>query len=190
MSLKNNEFYNLNNTNMSAGKIKNNQYYFDCVSVLDAECDLIIENAVELDRYAMLFDVATLDSGKYLRVENLVNFIYNRIYKLYKMEEDYIFPEMKQVMPEQSSIDAMRGENKVIMSEYIPIKELLSDRENINSHKEELQILVITWVDLIQRAINKKENILYPEIYRLSEVVTDKIYDELMNTISKEAAVN
>lgn len=171
---------------MTAGKINKNQYLYDCVSVLDSECDLISEKAAELDKLAMAFDSIQLDNEKHLRVENLVNSIYQRIFKLHKMEEEYIFPEMKLVMPEQSSIEAMQEENRLMMKEYIPIKELLTEGFDINSQIEKLQIHLISWVDLIQRDINKKENILYPELYRLSESITDKIYNELIENLYKE----
>ncbi len=125
----------INNNKLSTEKNKNNQHYFDCVSVLNSECDLISGIAAELDSLAMSLDILPVDREKFIHMEKLADSVYKKIYKIYKTEDDYIFPEMNLLTPWQSALDAMRAENNVIMNEYIPIRKLLNNRKNINTHK-------------------------------------------------------
>lgn len=139
----------------------------------------MIENMNKLDNLFWELEKEGLNSKLVSILEELVNPLDKELKKLFEIE-NYIYPEMEDVLPEQSSVSALKFENESILTLLNSIKSLLNDKENVKKHKDLLQAELISAAELIQRNINKKESIMFHEARTLiPEDRLDKIVYEL-----------
>lgn len=139
----------------------------------------MIENTNKIDSLFWELEKEGLNSKLVSMLEEVVNLLDKELKKLFEIE-NYIYPEMEDVLPEQSSVSALKSENESILSLLNSIKLLLNDKEDVKKHKELLQAELISAAGLIQRNINKKESIMFHEARTLiPEDRLDIIVDEL-----------
>ncbi len=86
---------------------------------------------------------------------------------LFTREDEIIYPELELVLPGQSSVKAIRNENKSILSLFGSIIALLNKKDDLKKDKDLLQAEMISAADLIQRNVHKKENIIFRELMAL-----------------------
>lgn len=97
----------------------------------------------------------------------LMESLHQELSGLFKKEDEIIYSELELVLPGQSSVMAIRNENRNILSLFGSITELLNKKDDLKKDKDLLQAEMISAADLIQRNVQKKENIIFRELMAL-----------------------
>jgi hypothetical protein len=97
-------------------------------------------------------------------IEELVVSLQEDLAAAFKIEEDHIYCELKNVMPDSSSVEAFKNENSNILMMFDAMRALLKDKELARKEKDLLQSEMIAAADLIKRDVQKKENMFLTEL--------------------------
>ncbi len=122
----------------------------------------MLENTNKLDSLFWDLEKEGFSSKLLLQLQELVNMFSVELTKLFQAEK-YIYEEMEEVLPEQSSVSALRSENESILKLLDNIKVLLSDKADLRKQKDLLQAELISAADIIQRNIHKKGSVMFHE---------------------------
>jgi hemerythrin-like domain-containing protein len=162
--------------------------FFNTISLLESEHEEILIKLTELQNLVQDICEIDVDYRKYAEIKDKVSDIYSRIHMNFKMEEDYLFPELNEVLPEQSSISAMHAEHTEIIELCNIIGGLLESKERLDNNKEKLEAEIVTLIDLVERMFHKKENIMYYEAeVMLNNEVLEEIYEKMLNDFNKSS---
>lgn len=80
------------------------------------------------------------------------------------MEEDFLFKELREILPERSLAESLTNENANILLLFEALKNIFSENDEIRKEKDLLQAEMIALADLLQRDAEKKRNVLIKEI--------------------------
>jgi hypothetical protein len=162
--------------------------YFDAVSMLESENFRIMDFMDELKNMVLSINKTVhLDSDINKKIRELAFTIESEVIKYNTIEEEVLFPELDWVLPFPSSTDAIRDEHKKINILLKNIHTLLDNDPVITDHIEELQSLVISLYNVIERDVHKKNEILFYEAQtKLSKETLDDIYLKLKAILEPE----
>lgn len=122
----------------------------------------MLENANKLDEVFWDIEKEGMGTKLVLSLEELINLMYSELKKIFGAEE-YIYREMKNLLPDQSSVAALKSENSSIMELLDIIKSIISNKEELKKQKDTLQAELVSVAQLLERNVHKKENILFHE---------------------------
>lgn len=135
----------------------------DVISYFDESYNDLTELTNKLDEMYWNIEREGVNGKIISSIEELVSSLDNGLKKVFKAEE-ILFLEMKDVMPEQSSVNALQSENELIIGFLNSLKALAADNENAKKEIDLLQAEMIAVADIIQRNIHKKGSIFLHEV--------------------------
>lgn len=97
-------------------------------------------------------------------INETVNNYYDELSRLFALEEEILFKELAEVMPDKALADALKNENANILLLFEALKNIFSDNGEIRKEKNLLQAEMIALADLLKRDANKKINMLIHEL--------------------------
>lgn len=157
-----------------------NRNYFDAVSFLENKQEDILDNLLKVERISWEIESMVINAAVLKELKELNQNLFNELAKLFTIEEDILFPELTNVLPEPSSTAVMKNEHNVILTLSNSILELLNHK-NIEVVKDKLQSSMISLVDILQRHIHKKNEVLYYEVQSMIPRDTlDNIYSKML----------
>jgi Na+-translocating ferredoxin:NAD+ oxidoreductase RnfG subunit len=116
-------------------------------------------------------------------VNDVINSLYNDLNKVYAAEE-ILYKELKNVLPDQSSINAFKSENQSIINLLDSLKLILSDID-IKKQKDMIQAEMVVIADIVRRDVHKKTDIFLHEARTL---LPEENLDELARKLNKHFA--
>ena len=158
----------------------------DLTVYLDCTYNDMLENTNKLDNLFWDLEKEGFSTKLISQLQELVNMFDKELTKLFEIEK-YIYGEMEEVMPEQSSVTALKSENECILKLLDNIKVLLSDKTDLRKQKDLLQAELISLADIIQRNIHKKGGFMLHEARtfvpedRLDKIVLDLKNKNILN---------
>ena len=133
----------------------------DMMNLFDNKYYDLLEKTDKIDKLYWEIEKEGIETKLAASLTELINIISNELKKIY-MAEEFLYNEMKKIMPEHSSVTALKSENETILKLLDLIKtEMLG--ENLKKQKDILQAEMVAIADLIQRNIHKKINIFFHE---------------------------
>ena len=133
-----------------------NRNYFDTVSFLESKQEDILDNLLKLERISWEIESMVINDAVLRELTELNQALFHGLAMYFTTEEDILFPELEQVLPEPSSTSVMRAEHTAILDLSNSILVLLQHK-NIEMVKDKLQSSIISLVDILQRHIHKKK---------------------------------
>jgi hypothetical protein len=97
-------------------------------------------------------------------IEDLVISLQEDLAAAFKLEEDRVYCEFRNVMPDSSSVEAFKNENSNILMMFDAMRAILKDKELARKEKDLLQAEMIAAADLVKRDIQKKESLFINEL--------------------------
>lgn len=120
-------------------------------------------------------------------INESVNRFYDELSKLFKMEEDFLYKELIQILPERSLAEALMNENANILLLFDALKNIFSENDEIRKEKDLLQAEMIALADLLQRDAEKKIKML---IHEINSVLPKQKLDEMREKIKESFYVH
>ena len=120
-------------------------------------------------------------------INESVNRFYDELSKLFKMEEDFLYKELIQILPERSLAEALMNENANILLLFDALKNIFSVNDEIRKEKDLLQAEMIALADLLQRDAEKKIKML---IHEINSVLPKQKLDEMREKIKESFYVH
>jgi hemerythrin-like domain-containing protein len=158
--------------------------YYDLISLIESEQDLIFDRLTELEKYAWRIERFGLTDEVYEKVKELNEFIFNNVSAYFTLEEDLLLPELEKVMPEHSSSAVMREEHGRILKICSSVNEMLGEKSEAEKSKDVLQAELISLVDVLQRHIRKKNQVLYHEVQTMVPAdIQQEVYLKMLKKI-------
>jgi hypothetical protein len=133
-------------------------------SFFEEEYSRMTDMATALDELYWDIEKEGINTHVIRTINETVNRFYEELSALFKMEEDILFKELKQVMPDKSLAEALINENSNILLLFDALKNIFSENDEIRKEKDLLQAEMIALADLLQRDAVKKNNMLIHEI--------------------------
>lgn len=163
--------------------------YYDLISLIESEQDVIFEKLTDLEKYAWRIERSGLTDDVYAKVKELNKFILDDVTEYFTLEEDLLLPELEKAMPDHSSSAVMRDEHGRILKICSSVNEMLGERSEADKSKDVLQAEIISLVDVLQRHIRKKNQVLYHEVQSMIPADTQQeIYMKMLKKIKPENA--
>jgi len=160
--------------------------FFDAISLLESEHEEILVKLAQLQKLVLDLNEREVSAENYEEIKDKVKDIYSEIYMNFKMEEDHLFPELNEILPEQSSISAMQAEHNEITGHCNIISGFLESKEKTDRNKDKLEAEIITLNNFIERTFHKKENIMYYEAeVMLNNEILEVIYEKMVKDFNK-----
>lgn len=157
-----------------------NRNYFDAVSFLENKQDDILDNLVRLERISWEIESMVINEAVLKELKELNQSLYDGLVHYFTAEEDLLFPELEQVLPAPSSTTVMRKEHTVILGLSNSILEQLNDKF-LEDKKDKLLASIISLVDILQRHLHKKNDVLYYEVQSMiPRDILDNIYTNML----------
>lgn len=162
--------------------------YYDLISLIESEQDVIFEKLTDLEKYAWRLEKSGLTDDVYTKVKELNKFILDDVTEYFTLEEDLLLPELEKVMPDHSSSAVMRDEHGRILKICSSANEMLEEKSEAEKSVDVLQAEIISLVDVLQRHIRKKNQMLYHEVQSKVPADTQKeIYLKMLKKIKPES---
>lgn len=165
----------------------NKKNYYDTISYFEYVQDLMLDKVNEMEKLCWDFEKKPMTDEVKLRLIELNNSLHNELISYYTLEEDLLFPELEHVLPAPTSTSVMRNEHEAILQLNQTISEKLSNINDIEKNKETLLSTIISFVDIMQRHIHKKNDVLYHEA---SSFLNEKTLNEIYKKITKKTNLN
>ena len=137
--------------------LKNNIEYYDIFSLLEGRYEMILDNLSKADNIALRLLDSNEQDIHYSELKILMDSVYQDIHLTLKLEENYLYPELRNILPEQTSIDALAEEHKLISALISSIKINLENKEVYFCNTYKVQSEIIGLYHIMQRNIHKKE---------------------------------
>ena len=161
--------------------------YYDLISLIESEQDLIFEKLTDLEKYAWRIERSGLTGEVYAKVKELNKYIFDDVKEYFTLEEDLLLPELEKAMPEHSSSAVMKEEHSRILKICSSINEMLEEKSEAEKSIDVLQAEIISLVDILQRHIRKKNQVLYHEVQSMVPADTQQeIYLKMLKKINPE----
>jgi hypothetical protein len=161
----------------------NNTEIEDPILFLDEEYNKIIEKVNLIDGIYWEIEKEGINETMAGKATELIGHIFAGLKKLYRIEEEILYPALEAVLPGQSSASVMKSEHRHIISLFRTLIKTLANKDEVKNNKDILQAEMITLGDLIHRNIHKKEKIIFHEARTL---LPDNALDELHEKMKKE----
>lgn len=150
-----------------------NKNYYNAVSFLEYKHEEIMDNLLKLERISWEIESIVINEPVLKELKELNQTLFNELTKCFATEEEVLFPEIEHVLPEPDSVTVMKNEHHSVLALSKSILEMLNHK-NIEAVKDKIQSSMISLVDILQRLIHKKNEILYYTI--LPRETLDDIY--------------
>lgn len=161
--------------------------YYDLISLIESEQDIIYEKLTELEKYAWRIERSGLTDDVYAKAKELNSYIFEDVKEYFTLEEDLLLPELEKAMPEHSSSAVMKEEHSRILKICSSVSEMLEDKSEAEKSIDVLQAEIISLVDVLQRHIRKKNQVLYHEVQSMVPADTQQeIYMKMLKKIKPE----
>ena len=156
--------------------------YYDTISYFEYVQEAMLDKINEMEKFCWNFEKKLITNEALQNLTELNNSLHLELTNYFTLEEDLLFPELEHVLPAPSSTAVMKNEHTVILQLNHTISEKLANINNIESDKENLLSSIISFVDIMQRHIHKKNNVLYHEASSfLNEKTLNEIYKKILN---------
>jgi iron-sulfur cluster repair protein YtfE (RIC family) len=163
----------------------NSEKLSDAVSLLEAQHDIILVPLTSLEKLSLDLDQIIGDTRSFMKVGDLVDTLSFALSKYFIVEEDYLFPELEKVLPDQSSTSAMKYEHSILINLCSKIKEQIMTYNSPSFKLEDLQSSIIALCDVLQRHLHKKNHMLiYEAQMLLSKEALDWIYVKIKDKLA------
>jgi len=155
--------------------------YYDTISYFEYVQDVMLDKVNEMEKLCWDFEKKTMTNEVKQRLIELNNSLHYELINYFTLEEDLLFPELEHVLPSPTSTSVMKNEHTAILQLDHSISEKLSDTNDLEKNKETLLSTIISFVDIMQRHIHKKNDVLYHEASSfLSEKTLNEIYKKIL----------
>jgi len=156
-------------------------------SFFEEEYNKMTEMSGALDELYWDIEKEGINSHLIRSINEAVNRFYDELYRLFRMEEDFLYKELLQIIPERSLAEALKNENANIMLLFEALKNIFSENDEIRKEKDLLQAEMIALADLLQRDAAKKKNVLMHEI---NSVIPKQKLEEIGDKIKESFFVH
>jgi hemerythrin-like domain-containing protein len=164
-----------------------NREYYDTVSFLECKQEDILNNLIGMEKLSWEMDEKPVDEPFRIKLLNISNDLYHELVHYFTTEEDLLFPQLEQVLPAPSSTAVMRDEHSKILTSINSIIEQLQKQVALEN-KNKLQSSVMSLVDILQRHIHKKNEVLYYEVQSMiPQESLDEIYRKIVSRYNKSS---
>ncbi len=133
-------------------------------SFFEEEYNRMTEMSMALDELYWDIEKEGINTHVIRSINETVNAFYYELSRLFNLEEEILYKELAEVLPDRSLADALKNENANILLLLEALKNIFSENDEIRKEKELLQAEMIALADLIQRDSQKKRNMLIHEI--------------------------
>jgi len=158
--------------------------YYDLISLIESEQDVIFDKLTELEKYGWIIERSGLTDEVYSKVKELNEYIFNDVREYFMLEEDLLLPELDKVMPGHSSSAVMRDEHGRILKICSSVTDMLGEKSSAEKTLDVLQAEIISLVDVLQRHIRKKNQVLYHEVQTMVPAdIQQDIYLKMLKKI-------
>lgn len=139
----------------------------------------ILEKSDLLDE--MYWDIEKEGINSYIikGIEDLVVSLQSNFNSVVISENEFVYPEMKNVMPDPDIAESFIKDNNNILMLANNLWILLKNKDIARKEKDLLQAEMIETVDLIQRNIKNKEDVFFHQFYAL-------LTDDKLDIINKK----
>ncbi len=158
-----------------------NEEFFDMVSLLEFEHEEILISLSELENLVLDLGNQEVDYKKYGDIKELLTKVQRRLAFNFTLEEDVLFPDLHEVLPQQSSVPAMREEHTQILGLCGDALNMMATKEHADVNKERIEAEIITLTDHVERSFHKKENVMYHEaesLFTASQL--EELYNKML----------
>lgn len=158
-----------------------NREYFDTVSFLESKQEDILNNLIIMEKLSWEMEKKPVDELFRTKLLKISDNLYHELVQYFTTEEDLLFPHLERVLPAPSSTAVMRDEHVKILNLIHSINEQLQ-KPIAEDGKIKLQSSIMSLVDILQRNIHKKNEVLYYEVQSMIPQETlDEIYAGILN---------
>jgi len=158
--------------------------YYDLISLIESGQDVIFDKLTELEKYGWIIERSGLTDEVYSKVKELNEYIFNDVREYFMLEEDLLLPELDKVMPGHSSSAVMRDEHGRILKICSSVTDMLGEKSSAEKTLDVLQAEIISLVDVLQRHIRKKNQVLYHEVQTMVPAdIQQDIYLKMLKKI-------
>jgi len=136
----------------------------DPILYFETHFERMLKMTAEIDDLYWEIEKEGLSSATVKAASELIDELTDVLVRFYMIESDIIYKALKEVLPEPSSINAIKYENDNILEMCNSLKSMLEDRTALEKNRDFFQAELISLVDLIQRNVHKKESIIMHEL--------------------------
>lgn len=147
--MKNSQFISLN-----GNKSENPTGFFE------EEYNRMTEMSFDLDELYWDIEKEGINTHVIRSINETVNNFYDELTRLFALEEEILFKELSEVLPDKSMPEALKNENANILLLFEALKNIFSENDEIRKEKDLLQAEMIALADLLQRDAKKKRTML------------------------------
>lgn len=167
--------------------MKNSQY-FDLngnksdspTGFFEVEYNRMTEMSSALDELYWDIEKEGINTHVIRSINETVNDFYDELSKLFSLEEEILFKELAEVLPDRALADALKNENANILLLFEALKNIFSENDEIRKEKDLLQAEMIALADLLQRDAQKKRSML---IHELNTLLPQRKLEEMKEKI-------
>ncbi len=144
------------------------------------------EKINEMEKICLASEENELSQSDFDNLKTQNSEVHDAFIRYYTLLEDIVFPELEKVLPSPTSTTSMRNEHAEILRLNTTIGELFRESENAGKNKQEIISNVFSFVDIFQRHIHKKNNVMYHEVSSfISEETQGDIYRKILKVHHK-----
>ncbi len=167
--MKNSQFISLN-----GNKSENPTGFFE------EEYNRMTEMSFDLDELYWDIEKEGINTHVIRSINETVNNFYDELTRLFALEEEILFKELSEVLPDKSMPEALKNENANILLLFEALKNIFSENDEIRKEKDLLQAEMIALADLLQRDAKKKRTML---IHEYNTLIPQRKRDEMREKI-------
>ncbi|MEO8513719.1 MAG: hypothetical protein ABI543_09180 [Ignavibacteria bacterium] len=149
---------NLEHINLNGSKSESPTSFFE------KEYTRMTEMSSALDELYWDIEKEGINTHVIRSINETVNEYYDELTRLFILEEEILFKELAEVMPDKILAEALKNENANILLLFEALKNIFSDTGEIRKEKDLLQAEMIALADLLGRDAAKKRNMLINEL--------------------------
>lgn len=151
-------------------------------SFFEEEYNRMTEMSMALDELYWDIEKEGINTHVIRSINETVNAFYDELSKLFNLEEEILYKELAEVLPDRSLADALKNENANILLLLEALKNIFSENDEIRKEKDLLQAEMIALADLLQRDAEKKRSIL---IHEINTLLPKRKLDEIREKIKQ-----
>lgn len=157
-------------------------------SLFEEEYSRMSEMSAALDELYWDIEKEGINTHVIRSINESVNKFYDELSRFFTMEEDVIFKELYEILPERAMAESFKNENANILLLFEALKNIFSDNGEIRKEKDLLQAEMVALADLLKRDAEKKKKILIPEVKTiLPEGKLDEMRDKVKEGVFAHA---
>jgi hypothetical protein len=125
-------------------------------SLFEEEYNRMSEMSAALDELYWDIEKEGINTHVIRSINESVNKFYDELSRFFTMEEDVIFKELYEILPERAMAESFKNENANILLLFEALKNIFSDNGEIRKEKDLLQAEMVALADLLKRDAEKK----------------------------------